>query len=155
MCSRRLASALVCSVLLAAVRSARPVAREVRALVWAAVVPDSGTATTRRFQDWPGWMTKGLLDVLCPMAYSTEDAVFRQPVEHARTAARGRPVWAGIGASRLTGDQTLKQIQDARSLGVDGVILFSYDSLVNLSRGSDNLARIGAQAFGQCHAPAW
>jgi dihydrodipicolinate synthase/N-acetylneuraminate lyase len=83
------------------------------------------------------------------MAYATDDAVFRQQVELARTVARGRPVWAGIGAYRLTGDQTLKQIQEARGLGVDGVILFSYDSLVNPSRGPDNLARIGAQAFGQ------
>jgi uncharacterized lipoprotein YddW (UPF0748 family) len=126
-----------------------------RALVSAAVVPDSATAVTSRFQDWPGWMAKGLLDVLCPMAYSTDDAVFRQQVEHARNAARGRPVWAGIGAYRMTGDQTLTQIQAARRLGVDGVILFSYDSLVNPSRGSDNLARIGAQAFGQQHVPAW
>jgi len=126
-----------------------------RALVSAAVVPDSATAVTSRFQDWPGWMAKGLLDVLCPMAYSTDDAVFRQQVEHARAAARGRPVWAGIGAYRLTGDQTLRQILAARRLGVDGVILFSYDSLVNPSRGPDNLSRIGAQAFGQPHAPAW
>ena len=120
-----------------------------RALVSAAVVPDSATAITSRFQDWPGWMAKGLLDVLCPMAYSTDDAVFRRQVAYARNAARGRPVWAGIGAYRLTGDQALTQIQAARRLGVDGVILFSYDSLVNPSRGSDNLARIGAQAFGQ------
>jgi len=120
-----------------------------RALVSAAVVPDSATAVASRFQDWPGWMAKGLLDVLCPMAYSADDAVFRQQVEHARAAARGRPVWAGIGAYRLTGEQTLRQILAARRLGVDGVILFSYDSLVNPSRGSDNLARIGAQAFGQ------
>jgi uncharacterized lipoprotein YddW (UPF0748 family) len=126
-----------------------------RALVSAAVVPDSATAMTSRFQDWPGWMAKGLLDVLCPMAYSTDDVVFRRQVAHARNAARGRPVWAGIGAYRLTGVQTLTQIQAARRLGVDGVILFSYDSLVNPSRGSDNLARIGAQAFGQQHAPAW
>jgi uncharacterized lipoprotein YddW (UPF0748 family) len=120
-----------------------------RALVSAAVVPDSGTAITSRFQDWPTWVSQGLLDVLCPMAYSTDEAVFRQQIERARTAARGRPVWAGIGAYRLTGDQTLKQILAARRLGVDGVILFSYDSLVDPSRGSDNLARIGAQAFGQ------
>jgi uncharacterized lipoprotein YddW (UPF0748 family) len=133
-----------------AVKQQRP-----RALVSAAVVPDPGTAMTRRFQDWPGWMAKGLLDALCPMAYSTDDAVFRQQVEHARTAARGRPVWAGIGAYRLSGDQTLKQIQVARGLGVGGIILFSYESLVNPSRGPDNLARIGAQAFGQSHAPAW
>jgi uncharacterized lipoprotein YddW (UPF0748 family) len=141
---RRLRLTSLMHRLRAVVKEKRP-----RALVSAAVVPDPATAVTRRFQDWPGWMRKGLLDVLCPMAYATDDAVFRQQVELARTVARGRPVWAGIGAYRLTGDQTLKQIQEARGLGVDGVILFSYDSLVNPSRGPDNLARIGAQAFGQ------
>jgi len=127
-----------------AVKQKRP-----RALVSAAVVPDAGTAIASRLQDWPTWISQGLLDVLCPMAYSTDESVFRLQIERARAAARGRQVWAGIGAYRLTGDQTLRQILAARRLGVDGVILFSYDSLVNPSRGPDNLARIGAQAFGQ------
>jgi hypothetical protein len=73
----------------------------------------------------------------------------------ARPVAPGRPAWAGVGAYPRAGDQTLRQTLAARRLGVDGVILFSYDSLVNPSRGSDSLARIGAQVFGQRHSPAW
>jgi uncharacterized lipoprotein YddW (UPF0748 family) len=133
------------------VRRLRGVVKQQRpgAIVSAAVVPDAGTAITGRLQDWPAWMSQGLLDVLCPMAYSMDEAVFRQQIERARASASGRPVWAGIGAYRLTADQTLRQVRAARSLGVDGVILFSYDSLVSSSRGSNNLARIGALAFGQ------
>jgi uncharacterized lipoprotein YddW (UPF0748 family) len=126
------------------VRQHRP-----RAVVSAALVPDPVTAASARFQDWPAWASAGILDVLCPMTYATEDAVFREQVEAARAAGSGRPVWAGIGAYRLSGDQTLRQIRDARALGVDGVLLFSYDSLVSPARGPDNLSRIGAQAFGQ------
>jgi hypothetical protein len=45
--------------------------------------------------------------------------------------------------------EALRQIQEGRALGVDGVLLFSYDSLVSPARGPDTLSRIGAQAFGQ------
>jgi hypothetical protein len=73
----------------------------------------------------------------------------------ARPVAPGRLVWAGAGACRRAGDETRRQIIEARRLGVDGVILFSYDSPVNPSRGSDSLAPIGGQVFGQRHSPAW
>jgi hypothetical protein len=69
--------------------------------------------------------------------------------ESARPVAPGRLVRAGAGACRRAGDRAPGQILAARRLGVDGVILFSYDSPVNPSRGSDSLARIGAQVFGQ------
>jgi uncharacterized lipoprotein YddW (UPF0748 family) len=119
------------------------------AIVSAAVVPDAQVAVGSKFQDWPAWAGGGVVDVLCPMTYATELGVFRQQVESARDAARGRPVWAGIGAYRLSADEALDQIREARALGVDGVLLFSYDSLVSPARGPDNLLRIGAQAFGQ------
>jgi uncharacterized lipoprotein YddW (UPF0748 family) len=120
-----------------------------RATVSAAVVPETATAVAAKFQDWPAWAAAGVLDVLCPMTYATDDTVFRQQVEQARAAAHGRPIWAGIGAYRLSGDQALRQIEAARALGVDGVLLFSYDSLVSPARGPDNLTRIGAQAFAR------
>ena len=115
----------------------------------AAVVPDAQTAVAAKFQDWPAWAADGALDALCPMTYATDLGVFRQQVEAARSLSRGRAVWAGIGAYRLTAGEALRQIQEARALGVDGVLLFSYDSLVSPARGPDNLSRIGAQAFGQ------
>jgi uncharacterized lipoprotein YddW (UPF0748 family) len=119
------------------------------AVVSAALVPDPQTATGAKFQDWPAWAADGVLDVLCPMTYATDLGTFRQQVEAARAAGRGRPVWAGIGAYRLSADEALGQIEEARLLGVDGVLLFSYDSLVGPARGLDTLSRIGAQAFGQ------
>jgi uncharacterized lipoprotein YddW (UPF0748 family) len=120
-----------------------------RAVFSAAVLADPRAAVAARFQDWPAWAAGGLLDAVCPMAYVTDDALFRQQIDEAGAAAGGRPLWVGIGAYRLSGDQVLRQIGDARASRVDGVILFSYDSLVGAARGADNLSRIGAQAFGQ------
>jgi len=120
-----------------------------RAIVSAAVVPDARTAVAAKFQDWPGWAADGVLDAVCPMTYAMDLGTFRQQVEAARAAARGTPVWAGIGAYRLSADEASRQIQEARALGVDGVLLFSYDSLVSPAREPDALSRIGAQAFGQ------
>ena len=119
------------------------------AVVSAALVPDVQTAVTAKFQDWPAWAADGLLDVLCPMTYATDLGVFRQQVQATREASAGRPVWTGIGAYRLSPGEALSQIQEARALGVDGVLLFSYDSLVDPARGAESLSRIGAQAFGQ------
>ena len=139
------------TTLTALMRRLRGVVRRHRpkAIVSAAVVPDADAAVALKYQDWPSWAAEGVLDVLCPMTYATDLGVFRQQVESARSAARGRPVWAGIGAYRLTAGEALRQIREARALGVDGVLLFSYDSLVSPAREPDALSRIGAQAFGQ------
>jgi hypothetical protein len=56
-------------------------------------------------------------------------------------------VWAGIGAYRLTPARTVEHIEAARRLGATGVILFSYDRLVQPPRGIDTLASIGRAAF--------
>jgi hypothetical protein len=46
-------------------------------------------------------------------------------------------VWAGIGAYRLTADETVRHIQVARQQGADGFVLFSYDSLNGGDRARD------------------
>jgi hypothetical protein len=77
------------------------------------------------------------------MVYTTDAAMFANQVAQAREIAGGHPVWAGIGAYRLSPDQTLDNIQTARRSGVGGIILFSYDSLIDPSRGPGYLAQIG------------
>ena len=58
-------------------------------------------------------------------------------------------MWAGIGAYRLSAAQTLENIETARRLGATGVILFSYDSLINpRETAPDYLPTIGRTAFG-------
>ena len=99
------------------------------AVVSAAVFANDENAYTRRFQDWRRWLQMGILDVACPMAYSTDTAVFQKQIEVAANTAHSanRRVWAGIGAYRIPSDSAVEKINVARSLNAEGFILFSYD----------------------------
>jgi len=107
-----------------AVKKRRP-----EVLVSAAVFANDENAYTRRFQDWRRWLQMGILDVACPMAYTTDTAVFQKQIEVATTTAHGakRQVWAGIGAYRIPSESAVEKINVARSLNAEGFILFSYD----------------------------
>jgi uncharacterized lipoprotein YddW (UPF0748 family) len=108
------------------------VAREVRPeiIVSAAVVPDRATAYSHKYQDWPQWLTLEILDAVCPMAYSTEDGIFRNQIEDVRrTLHPNQSLWAGIGAYRLSSEGVLAKVRLARSVGANGVVLFSHEWL--------------------------
>lgn len=122
-------------------------ARRADVIVSAAVVPDPADAANRRLQDWGTWLQRGLLDVVCPLAYSTDRATFTAQVTEVRHLAGPRPVWAGIGAYRMSSSDTVENIRIARRLGATGVILFSYDALMSLPRGLDYLAQVSDAAF--------
>jgi uncharacterized lipoprotein YddW (UPF0748 family) len=126
-----------------AVKSARP-----DAVISAAVVPDVQAAFDTRMQDWRTWIDQSLIDVLCPMAYSTDPAVFAQQVADARQYAGYVTVWAGIGAYRLKPAETLQFIDTARRLGTSGIVLFSYDSLIAPPNTAGTLSDLGRAAFG-------
>jgi uncharacterized lipoprotein YddW (UPF0748 family) len=130
------------SRLRAAVRRERP-----GALVSAAVYPDSREAAARKLQDWPHWARQGLLDAVCPMAYTPDDAVFaRQIGEAVRLAAPAR-VWAGIGAYKIPPRQAGGQARVALEAGSDGIVLFSFDSMSKDSGGvAGYLAEVGGAA---------
>jgi uncharacterized lipoprotein YddW (UPF0748 family) len=125
-----------------AVKAVRPAA-----IVSVAVAPDATAAVTRRMQDWREWLARDLIDVLCPMAYTTDADLFASQISTARQIAGAHPLWAGIGAYRLSPDQIVAAVQSARRIGVAGIILFSYDSLSDPARGPDYLAAIGRAAF--------
>lgn len=126
------------------------VARAERAsvLLSVAVAPDRHEALTRRLQDWGTWLDQGLVDAVAPMAYTQEPARFAEQIAAAREAAGARAVWAGIGAYRLSPEQTIDNIHTARRLGADGIILFSYDSLINPKQTAPGyLSTVGRGAF--------
>lgn len=126
-----------------AVKAARP-----NVVFSAAVLPDAQEAFEHRLQDWRGWIDRSLIDVLCPMAYTTEPAIFQRQIAAARAYAGSRPVWAGIGAYQLTPSQTLSHIASARKLGAAGIILFSYEALAAPPNSSDAVSELGRAAFG-------
>jgi len=122
--------------------------RRPRALVSVAVAPKAADAYARRLQDWRTWLESGLIDAVCPMAYSPEPDVFARQIAAARGFAGARSVWAGIGAYRLTAAQTIERIRSARQQGADGIVLFSYDSLADAALTRElYLAQVGRAAF--------
>jgi uncharacterized lipoprotein YddW (UPF0748 family) len=110
----------------AAARAVRP-----GLVISAAVVPNPTEAREDKLQDWPAWAKSELLDVLCPMAYAQTSAEFTAQIRSAVGAAAGTPIWAGIGAYRLPAARTAEHVRTARRSGASGVLLFSYDSLID------------------------
>jgi uncharacterized lipoprotein YddW (UPF0748 family) len=96
----------------------------------AAVAADEAQAVNNKFQDWPGWLSSGILSALCPMTYTPDNQLFLTQVQQALARARGRqPVWAGIGAYRLDFEGIVERVVLARRAGAGGVVLFSHESL--------------------------
>jgi uncharacterized lipoprotein YddW (UPF0748 family) len=117
-------------------------------VVSVAAAPDLEEAREHRFQDWGGWLRAGLVDAVCPMAYTPEADRFAVQIAAAKSAAGDRLVWAGIGAYRLPPAQTIANIETARRLGVSGIVLFSYDSLIDAKQAfPDYIAIVGRSAF--------
>lgn len=129
-------------------------ARRQDVMVTAAVFANDEDAYARRFQDWKAWMERGLLDAVCPMAYTPETEVWKRQIAIARGFSFGRAVWAGIGAYRQPPESALEKVALGRRLGVDGFVFFSYGDMVKATErapAGDYLARVGREAFA---APA-
>jgi uncharacterized lipoprotein YddW (UPF0748 family) len=123
------------------------------AVVSAAVVPDEVQAVHERFQAWPEWTARGILDAVCPMAYTPDSRLFRQQVERVRArVGPAMPVWAGVGAYRLPFEGVVEKIRLARDAGASGVVLFSHESLA--STDLDRLRAAFTLPGGAAGAPA-
>ena len=126
-------------------------ARRPDLVVSAAVLPEWRSAARWRFQAWTSWLAEGSLDVAVPMAYTTDTEEFHGWVD-AALAAAGAPgrVWAGVGAYRNPVDRTVEQIDQARAIGVSGIVVFSYDKASETPTpdgAASALHRIGLAAF--------
>ena len=96
----------------------------------AAVAPDEAQAVNHKYQNWPYWLSSGILSALCLMAYTADNRMFVSQVEQAlERAGPGQPVWAGIGAYRLDLAGIVEKVRLARRAGAGGVVLFSHESL--------------------------
>ncbi len=126
-------------------------ARRPEVVVSAAVIADADDAFRHRFQDWPGWLAEGILDIAVPMAYTPDNARFDRQIAEARSAAGVRErVWAGVGAYLNGLEGTLDKIDLARAHGAGGVVLFSYDWAVETAPGEDDepfLDRVARERF--------
>ncbi len=99
----------------------------------AAIFPDSAAAFIEKGQDWVGWVEKGLVDALYPMAYfGTPERVSAQ-LQHVCATAKGinpeLKLWAGLGAYIKEADQIGVEADAARQLGYDGICLFDAGTI--------------------------
>jgi uncharacterized lipoprotein YddW (UPF0748 family) len=107
-------------------RSVKEIKPEVK--VSASVFPDPGTAYWNVSQDWRRWLAEGLVDIICPMAYSGEPELVAKRIEAALEAARlnGQLVYAGLGAWQKDPEVIIDEIRRIRQLGAQGFSLFAF-----------------------------
>lgn len=121
--------------------------------VSAAVFANVDDAYVERGQDWRTWLAEGCLDAVCPMAYSRDTETVVRQIRTAVAAANGRHVYAGLGSWRISAPDTAQKIARVRSLGVQGVNLFSYDGITRDGRQMGYLDYLTRSSFPSRCAP--
>jgi uncharacterized lipoprotein YddW (UPF0748 family) len=109
-----------------------------------AVRPDiiiSTSGGTRRedlddvHRDARTWLDRGYVDFVCPMAYTTDNEIFRQrlrtELEPVADPRLRQTIFAGIAAYKLESDaeKVIQQVQIARDSGLRGECLFAFECL--------------------------
>ncbi len=99
----------------------------------AAVFPDHESAKLLIGQDWKGWVDEGIIDIICPMIYTSNHDVFRKYTNRAVEVAKGKClVYPGIAVStshnKNTPEELEQQIIISREENADGVVFFSGSS---------------------------
>lgn len=116
----------------------------------AAVISDQQAALNRYHQDWPLWLREGIVDAVIPMAYGTSTATVERQIAAAMAIPTQRHVYAGIAIYNQGARDAAEKIRRARALGVDGIALFSFDSLVGKA---GYMRQIKSSSFARPAAP--
>ena len=114
----------------------------------AAVIANQDRAVNRAFQDWPTWISSGLLDVVVPMNYTKKLELFNRLSKAAVVSAKPKRIFMGIGAwlMRASPQTLITEGKGALSHGADGVTLFSYSNLFD-ARGQAVLTEFQRSVF--------
>ena len=95
----------------------------------AAVKPDYDLAVKRFGQDWKAWIHDDLLDFVVVMAYSPNTKLVLEHIEGASQMVGDGYLLAGLGVYNQDVFTTIRQITGVRSIGIQGISLFSYNSI--------------------------
>ena len=81
-------------------------------------------------QDWVNWVHQGYLDFVVPMNYTPREDRLSEWIGNQKTLVNGKiPLYAGLGSYMLNRPEQLKrQIDICRRQGLDGYVLYNYDS---------------------------
>ncbi len=105
----------------------------------AAVKPDAESARNEVGQDWVRWVNDGLVDVVAPMMYSTSRSTVRRQAEELARLVPPDRIWPGIAVYNQSLSAAESKIRDCRAAGLDGLSIYSYNSLPG---GGRSLARL-------------
>ncbi len=111
------------AVVRASLRSADP-----GVLLSCAVMANPYSAASEFSCDWQSWLTSGLVDFVCPMAYTSNPAIALE-LAASTTSVFPEKVVYGIGVWNQTVSNALAGAQRALDLGAGGVCVFSLNSL--------------------------
>jgi hypothetical protein len=110
------------------------------ALLSVAVLPWADRAYLSSFQNWRAWLQAGLLDKVVLMNYTRDEELAIQisrggvawRLPSGVNAKRQGKVLVGLGAYLFSGDPRpiWRQWHGALHSGADGVVLFSYDTML-------------------------
>jgi len=98
-------------------------------IVSMAVRPDVVQARSRYGQDWARWAQDGVLDMVLPMNYTPEDALFASRTQTILTYIPKQKVWMGVSTFNQNARQVAAKVQHLRILGLHDYVLFSYQSM--------------------------
>ncbi|HET6456801.1 MAG TPA: family 10 glycosylhydrolase [Armatimonadota bacterium] len=116
-------------------------------VVSADVFPDFDDASNHRFQDWKLWMKMGIMDVLMPMAYTTNTDTFVKQIQDAVSNSNGRHVYGGIGQWQIPVESAIEKILKAREIGAQGINLFAYGPATKDGTDDEYLRRMKEAVF--------
>ncbi len=99
------------------------------------------------FQDWDGWIKRGIIDINFRMGYRREDnekhaRSYRDWVAFALSNQSARMVCIGQGAYFNTMESTINQIKFARENKAPGLIQYSYASMSKEKKNMDEISDI-------------
>lgn len=84
------------------------------------------------YQDWGGWLKKGIVDAAVVMNYSIDSKFVNRLARQAIALRYNGEVHIGLGAYLLSQDLRgfQRQIKETLALSPDGIVYFSYDSML-------------------------
>jgi uncharacterized lipoprotein YddW (UPF0748 family) len=111
------------------------------------VVPSLDKTHLVTFQDWTGWLDSGLADSVILMNYTVDTPLMELHSASCLAAGDREKTQIGIGSYLLKDDPAnmKKQIESAKLLSPQGVVLFSYDEVAS----STDLQQFLLNAFGK------
>lgn len=92
----------------------------------AAVFASRSDAYNARFQDWASWCSEGIVDVIFPMNYTSDNSLYNSRVNDIVANQGIRRAYMGPGAYMNTPYNTRVQLNYMKNAGLSGFALYSY-----------------------------